>query len=307
MQLAISYSKRSCKTGRRLYEALRQRPEFNRVKRVRNDNRVPTVDVHIRWGNSTSVGDGSLTINTPDAVRNASNKFRMMEILKRTAGVNTPKGILRGQDYTEEELDSLKNEDGQLFVRGSNMSVRYDTTFTQSDHYCTTPIDKDKEYRVHVFNGKVVAVYEKIPNDGEEALIRKDANCRFSKRRHDEGDPTCNADAQAMCIRAVQALGLVFGGVDLIRDKTTKKFYVVEINSSPALNTPNIERYVDEFIKFINDPTIVQPLELPTEETVEEVVEDTFDRMNIIRAMMRVRYDELKSMNDDELMELCDE
>ncbi len=298
MRLAISYSKRSCKTGRKLYESLRRRTEFGTVRRVRNENRVPQSDVHIRWGNSTSVGDGDLIINTPDAVRNASNKLAMLRILRHTEGVNVPRNILRGDEFTEDQLDEMRNDEGNLFIRGSNMSVRYDASFTQADHYCTTPVNKDKEYRVHVFNGKVIAVYEKIPNEGDEGIIRKDANCRFSKRRHDEGNPTCDTDAQEMCIRAVQALGLVFGGVDLIRDKDTKKFYVVEINSSPALNGPNIERYVDEFIKFINDPTVVE-----IEEIVEEVVE-VFDRMGTIKSLMRERYSELKTLSEDELKEL---
>ena len=295
MRLAISYSKRSCKTGRKLYESLKQRPEFDNVLRVRNENRVPQADVHIRWGNSTSVGEGDLTINTPRAVRNASNKFEMLKILRDTAGVNTPNSILRGEEFTTEQLNELRDSNGKLFVRGSNMAVRFDETFTRGDHYCTQPINKDKEYRVHVFNGKILAVYEKVPNEGEEAIIRKDANCRFSKRRHDEGNPTCNSGAQQMCIKAVKALGLVFGGVDLIRDKVTKKFYIVEINSSPALNAPNLERYVDEFINFINNPVV---------EEVEEVIEETFDRVGAIKSVMRSRYSELKSMSDEDLKEL---
>jgi len=297
MRIGIAYSKRSCKTGRRLFDRLRQDERFNNVVRIRNDNVIPSdLDVVVRWGNSTaSISnqlDDMLIINTAEAVRNASNKLNMMRILRDTEGVNVSECILKGDDYSDEDVDNLRDDRGNLFIRGANMSVRYDEDFNSTDCYCAKPINKDKEYRVHVFNGKIIALYEKIPNEGEEAIIRKDANCKFSLRDHTLSNATCHSEAQAMCIKAVKALGLVFGGVDLIRDKETKTFYIAEINSSPALNTPNIERYLEAFVDYINNG-----------EYVEEVVQE-FDRLGTIKQLMREKYSELKNLSDDELKEL---
>jgi glutathione synthase/RimK-type ligase-like ATP-grasp enzyme len=52
----------------------------------------------------------------------------------------------------------------------------------------------------------------------------------------------------------VQALGLDFGGVDLIRTKNGE-FIVCEVNSSPGLNDLNITRVVDEIKKWYQQTT----------------------------------------------------
>jgi len=49
---------------------------------------------------------------------------------------------------------------------------------------------------------------------------------------------------------AVKALGLVYGGVDVAigRDGTA---YVLEVNSAPALNEPNMDRWAILFKNYI--------------------------------------------------------
>lgn len=255
--LVICYSGPSSVTGRALYDALRSSRKFTRVRRVRKDKMIKRADAVIRWGNSISFSPSSaLTLNTSEAINNASNKLKMMEILRKAEGVVTPpvkflRGSLVGSEYDSESLDSLKNADGNLFIRGSK-SIRFGSEQTQGDLYATKMIDKRREYRVHVFNGHVIGIYEKIPQE-EGVLIYKDSNCDFSRCNPEAGRLRCNEEAQAMCIAAVNSLGLLFGGVDIIRERKTKKFYITEVNSSPALNSENIQRYVELFAQYIQE------------------------------------------------------
>ena len=51
-----------------------------------------------------------------------------------------------------------------------------------------------------------------------------------------------------MCVDSVKALGLKFGGVDLIRDKNGEVF-ICEVNSAPGLNSNMIQKYVELILK----------------------------------------------------------
>ena len=90
--VVLCYSNPSSKTGSALYEALKLNDYFTRVRRVRKNKRIKKTDVFIRWGNSTSNNPtrDCMFLNTAEAVRNASNKKRMIGILSNTEGVNTP-------------------------------------------------------------------------------------------------------------------------------------------------------------------------------------------------------------------------
>ena len=258
--IVVCYKGKSHVTGKALYKKLKQDPRFARVRRVRKNKKVKKTDVFIRWGNSTSYNPARcLQINKPESIVNASSKKRMIRLLSETEGVDTPPFFFV-RDYNrlaecdrEEFLKPFKDDEGNFFIRNNMGVVRYDNTFTDEDDYVMQPIDKTREYRVHVFDGEVIGIYEKIPNEGESGLIRKDNNCQFSKS--DPAISRCNLGAQEMSIKAVKELGLTFGGVDIIRqkldDNDERKFFITEVNSSPALNENNIDIYIDRFASYI--------------------------------------------------------
>lgn len=256
----IAYSKPSCVTGRALYEFMKEAETFSKLTRVRENKLVDNVDVLIRWGNSTSqaaVNTPTIEINKREAIENASNKLKMMTSLAEAEGITVPPLLLSSGLRVDEVapiLPSFKNEDGYFFARsGVTREIRYTNEYDATDWYITKPINKDKEYRVHVFGDSILGIYEKIPLEGEmqESSIMKDHNSRFS-RCNMGMRLVCNTDTQQMCINAVKSLGLDFGGVDVIREADTGNFYIVEVNSSPSLNHPNLSRYVNKFLEFIN-------------------------------------------------------
>lgn len=246
MKFTILYSGRSSKTGRDLLNKFK--PVSTKAFRKRTDKRLNT-DVVLRWGSTESFNKlrTRLELNSLEAVTNASNKGIMMKKLVE-ANILTPKVLFTPSTATTEQLDEFRDDDGGFYVRGANDEVRYDDTVKAGDKYLSQPVkNKRREYRVHVFNGEVIAIYEKIPNE-EGIKLYKSFNCHFELKTIE--NCKLNTENQQECIKAVNSLGLLFGGVDVIRDKD-QNIFITEVNSAPALNTTNIDRYVTKITEYI--------------------------------------------------------
>lgn len=243
MRFTILYSGKSSKTGR---EILNKFKILTRKAFKKRTNKRLKTDILLRWG-STEQFDrltSKVELNSYNAVLNTSNKLLMMKKLKEH-NIPTPEVCF---DMNNSELiDSLRDENGGFYVRGANQEVRYDDEVKRNDLYVSKSIpNKRREYRVHVFNGEIIAMYEKVAREADTQLF-KAHNCDF-KAVNPEICRVSKAD-QEMCIKAVNSLGLLFGALDLSRDKD-KKCLVLEVNSSPALNGPNIERYAEKIVEY---------------------------------------------------------
>lgn len=53
-------------------------------------------------------------------------------------------------------------------------------------------------------------------------------------------------------IKAVNALGLDFGAVDIVTEKNTGIPYVLEVNTAPGNEGTTTQKYVDSIIEYIN-------------------------------------------------------
>lgn len=247
MKFVILYSNKSSKTGRELLQKFKS--VSPRGFRKRTDKRF-NADLVLRWGSTEEFPRlrSRVEINTLEATKNASDKLVMMRKLV-AAGISTPKIQFDLADYDFDNQEELMDENGKFYVRGVNQTVRYTDTISPSDLYISRPVpNKRREYRVHVFDGKVVEIYEKVPQE-ENVTLFKAHNCKFERRNIE--NCKLNAADQQMCVDAVNALGLVFAGVDMCRDKDQNTF-VLEVNSSPALNTLNIERYFERIMEYYN-------------------------------------------------------
>ncbi len=103
---------------------------------------------------------------------------------------------------------------------------------------------KKREFRVHVFQDKVVRVVEKKLRsnwDGpREAKIRNLAN----------GYVFCSCDTEPEGLRslALQASGCCassFKGVDIGYNEKQNQLFVIEVNSAPGIEGSNVEAYIN--------------------------------------------------------------
>lgn len=112
----------------------------------------------------------------------------------------------------------------------------------------TMYIPKKHEYRVHVFDNKVIDRQIKRKRRGYEnerdTQIRNRANgyvfCREGITTDDRLDTTALA--------AVKALGRSYGAVDIIYNEKQDQFFVLEVNSKPGMEGTTLAKYADAII-----------------------------------------------------------
>jgi len=105
---------------------------------------------------------------------------------------------------------------------------------------------KKYEYRVHVMFGAVIDVTRKIRDPEREPIswkVRSHANGFIFARsnlKHKE-------HIEPLAIKAINALHLDFGAVDIIIDENTKQALVLEVNTAPGLEGQTLQSYINGF------------------------------------------------------------
>lgn len=182
-------------------------------------------------------------------VRDASNKLRALEILDSmdrtisipefSVGINIAQQWL-SEGHTVVERHVLNGSGG----RGIRI-VNTSEDLLEAPLY-TKYIKKQHEYRIHVFQGRVIDIQQKrkrreVSNDEVNYQVRNHINgwvfCRDNIHEPDES-------LMDMSIRAVSALGLDFGAVDVIWNRNRQQGYVLEVNTAPGLEGTTLGKYV---------------------------------------------------------------
>ena len=112
-------------------------------------------------------------------------------------------------------------------------------------------IKKEHEYRVHVFNGKVIDIQQKKRKIGFE-------NRNNQIRNHKNGWVYCRENItkpegmEELAVQACSCIGLTYGAVDIIYNKKQNKCYVLEINTAPGLINQTALLYATNFKEYLN-------------------------------------------------------
>lgn len=207
----------------------------------------------INWGASNvpeEVGKCTL-INSPDAVKRASDKLKFFE----NAECRTPwwtTSWIEAVEFKEEEnativvrhvLNGHSGEGIELVEPGEYMP--------EDAPLYTAYVPKKNEYRVHIFRGQVIDVQRKarkrdVPDDQVNWKVRNNAN-GFVFARNGEALGEVPEDVLLQATDAVTSLGLDFGAADVVFNERSGLAFVLEVNTAPGLEGTTLENYTAAF------------------------------------------------------------
>jgi glutathione synthase/RimK-type ligase-like ATP-grasp enzyme len=236
------------------------------IKRIktRNSRFVPRRDdIIINWGNQQHnyMNLQYNVINKRASIIWAANKLTTLEMLAER-DIPLP-------EYTifKDEAKSwfLEVDNVLVYCRrhicgqgGSGIVIATEASQLVDAPLYTLGIPCRREYRVHVFNGEVILTQRKsrrIDSETDEP-IEADVHVRnhsggwiFQQSNFEIPD-----DLHDVAIRAVSALGLVFGAVDVVRSKTNNKCYVLEVNTACGMSegSTTVAKYAEAIRKYID-------------------------------------------------------
>lgn len=176
----------------------------------------------INWGSISDINTSGKVLNAPDSVKTATNKH-VARLIMEQAGV--PVVVFSGFPAVARPP---KTSMGKMFivVNGKKEAGRSPRGWS-----LTTIFPKEKEFRVHVFLGKVLLISDKNITGGQ--LI---GNWHVNRKawrvlKWDEFDP----EMCRLSVLAVRCLGLHFGAVDIMVDRDGN-YAVCEVNTAPCLS-----------------------------------------------------------------------
>lgn len=205
----------------------------------------------INWGRTSwDVPVACKVYNKPKAVAVAVDKLLTYQALQK-AGVLIPEFSTNIEDAHQWVIDGgvvlcrtlLQASEGRgIFVAQKQVDIQPAKVYTRY-------VRKKREYRVHVFQDKVIGSKRKIKRADTpvtDTFIRSHANgYRFVIDAANPLPKSCHDAA----IAAVKALGLDFGGVDIAWVEKGDRAYVLEINCAPGLTEMTADWYVEAIMK----------------------------------------------------------
>ena len=206
----------------------------------------------INWGNATQPiwRTPTRVFNHWNAVQVAHNKLLTLQEL-HAAGLSTVEFTTDprvARDWLWERnivlaRQSLTGHSGEgIVILREPPEIVYAPMYTKYK-------PKKKEFRVHVFNGRVILVAEKRRDrdqDDVDDLIRS----------HDNGWVFCYNnvvvpdDVNSLSIQAIRVLQLDFGAVDIIWNQRDNRAYLLEVNTAPGLEGTSLDRYTRAILQL---------------------------------------------------------
>lgn len=247
MEIFIYPYKSGSKSAKRLAESLGAK----RIKTVGSKFKESSSKVVVNWGSSSCPYE---SLNDSSAVSVASDKLLSLKQLS-LSGVSVPEWT------TDRQIASGWLTEGHTVVcRGKLNGSSGEGITLVSDPLCELPdvplytkyTKKKDEYRVHVFDGKVIDVQRKmrkkdVPDSEVDWKIRNLAGGFIFGR---EGVNPSDQVLQTS-VSAVNSLGLLFGAVDIgYHQEEGSRLY--EVNTAPGLEGSTVESYVKAVKEYLN-------------------------------------------------------
>jgi glutathione synthase/RimK-type ligase-like ATP-grasp enzyme len=200
-----------------------------------------------RWGCTSDFPEGvereGLTvINRSKAIHQVNDKVsfrqKLQEHSDETGNLLAPKTYFRADDI---DVDSYPlvvrpkthSRGKHLYVANNVAELREAIRRCGNGWYAGELINKTREYRIFVAQGRVACVAEKTPGNPKDVAWNVAKGGRFDNVSWDEWP----LKAIRVSLEAFSLCDLDFGGVDVMIDEDNNA-YVLEINSAPSLTSP---------------------------------------------------------------------
>lgn len=243
-------------------KALAERLDIKKVRANGNYYHYPNHTI-INWGNSTlpSWFNSSLKhkwLNLPENVAKATNKLSTFVLLKQH-NVSIPEFTT---DFTVAK--AWAKDEGKIVVARSTLtgnsgagiyiidpSSEEDYDYTRNFPLWTKHLRHKFEYRVHVFKETVLDVTQKKKKSGEQ-------NVDQYVRSHKKGWVFCRENiivpdiVLEEALKAVTALKLDFGAVDIGYREREDKAFVFEVNTAPGIEGITLEKYIGALNEMVS-------------------------------------------------------
>ena len=198
----------------------------------------------VNWGSSEVYDGRCRVINNPVSVGIAANKLETLTAF-------TLHDIPHPEYTTDKDMARCWLDNGhkvmcrQLLTAHSGQGI---VVAKQHEDLVDAPlytkyIRKKKEFRVHVFNSKILDIQEKRRSsavDDHHPYIRNHSNGYVFCR----GDIEEPYDLRGVAVSAVNALGLDFGAVDVVWSEGLDKCFALEVNTACGLEGSTVHKYV---------------------------------------------------------------
>lgn len=227
-----------------------------RSKRVRPNGNYRPYRNHliINWGHAgdapclaNPVTGRADVLNHPNLVREATDKLLCFGALHQR-GVSVPEFTTNRELASQWLIENLETVLART-RRGSHgrgiRTLNPGGVLEPAEMYVKYKKKRD-EYRIHVFNGRIVDAQRKmratnVPDDMLNWQIRNYDNGFIFGRENVNPPETVVSNA----LRAVEAVGLDFGAVDVIYNAHYDQAFVLEINTAPGLQGTTLDRYTE--------------------------------------------------------------
>lgn len=233
------------------------------VVTVTKPNEIPAnIDMLIRWGNILGLENRKFrfVVNKQACITDAADKLNALKIFSK-AKIPVPPfatdkagAIKLGYPILGREAVHSKGTDIKIIIQKKDLDV-YDFQGINFDYFLKY-IPTEREFRVHVFAGEIIKINRKVFVKKEVSYVpfnRSEENGYFfSTDLSAETNQTLN-NISEVAIKAVAALDLHFGAVDLVKSEDGN-IYVLEVNTAPGIDGDEL-CYVQAIKKYVESKT----------------------------------------------------
>lgn len=252
-------------------------PQSNVRAVVRFGSTTPTNEVFPKFFGKRTI----IEVNTPDAVKVSANKLLMKQAFTEAGVITADWWVINGNTLSSMKLAEnsvsfdkapypivakhifgsrgtgnkliKSQEELKAFINGKDLSKYIFEKYYQYN----------REYRLHVTEDGCFCAFRKMLKTGAaERWFRNDSNSVWIMEENPMFDKPSNWNAIVEdCVKALKAVGLDFGAIDLrVQSSKTKegkaidnpKWIVIETNSAPGLAEIGLKKYAEVIPQIIN-------------------------------------------------------